>query len=223
MRVVTFYSYKGGVGRTLAAVNYALYLRGLRRKVVLIDFDLEAPGIDSKFLIDLSADQLGIVDYIVEYQETLRVPNIGKFSVNVPGSEGMPPMVLIPSGAYLEDRYFMSVHKINWDSLFSERLMGAAFFQQLLESISSSVFSGLCHYRLTDQRSGRRYHRLPRTQQLADEVVMMSSLAAESVRMTGHIRKRIVDGQVGISLGKRIDAKIVVSRIPHHRTDVLAN
>ncbi len=41
---VTFYSYKGGVGRTLALGNVAweAALRG--KRVVVIDFDLEAPG-----------------------------------------------------------------------------------------------------------------------------------------------------------------------------------
>jgi len=44
-RVVTFYSFKGGVGRTMALANAAVLLacRGLR--VLAIDFDLEAPGL----------------------------------------------------------------------------------------------------------------------------------------------------------------------------------
>jgi hypothetical protein len=41
MRVITFYSYKGGVGRTLAAANFALYLAKLGQRTVVIDFDLE--------------------------------------------------------------------------------------------------------------------------------------------------------------------------------------
>jgi MinD-like ATPase involved in chromosome partitioning or flagellar assembly len=49
MKVITFYSYKGGVGRTLAASNFAVYLAKLGLKTVVIDFDLEAPGIDAKF------------------------------------------------------------------------------------------------------------------------------------------------------------------------------
>ncbi|HEX4960692.1 MAG TPA: AAA family ATPase [Thermoanaerobaculia bacterium] len=48
-RVVTFYSYKGGVGRTLALVNTAhvLALEGWR--VLMVDFDLEAPGMTHFF------------------------------------------------------------------------------------------------------------------------------------------------------------------------------
>ncbi len=48
-RLYCSYSYKGGVGRTLAAANFAVYLAKLGQKTVVIDFDLEAPGMDSKF------------------------------------------------------------------------------------------------------------------------------------------------------------------------------
>lgn len=41
---VTFYSYKGGVGRTLALLNVAALLARQGRKVVAVDLDLEAPG-----------------------------------------------------------------------------------------------------------------------------------------------------------------------------------
>ena len=41
--IYTFYSYKGGAGRSMALANVArwFYLQGLR--VVMIDWDLEAP------------------------------------------------------------------------------------------------------------------------------------------------------------------------------------
>ena len=43
--IATFYSYKGGVGRTMAMANVAVLLaqRGLR--VLAVDWDLEAPGL----------------------------------------------------------------------------------------------------------------------------------------------------------------------------------
>ena len=47
MYVVTFYSYKGGVGRTMALVNTAVELATNGRKVLIVDFDLEAPGIST--------------------------------------------------------------------------------------------------------------------------------------------------------------------------------
>ena len=41
---VTFDSFKGGVGRTMALINVAAILAGRGRRVLMIDFDLEAPA-----------------------------------------------------------------------------------------------------------------------------------------------------------------------------------
>ncbi|MGH8524572.1 MAG: hypothetical protein ACREXY_10245, partial [Gammaproteobacteria bacterium] len=47
--VVTFYSYKGGTGRSMALVNcaglIAQHLPDKTKPILLIDFDLEAPGL----------------------------------------------------------------------------------------------------------------------------------------------------------------------------------
>jgi cellulose biosynthesis protein BcsQ len=43
-RFIAFYSHKGGVGRSLALTNTAYLLAKAGRKVLIIDFDLEAPG-----------------------------------------------------------------------------------------------------------------------------------------------------------------------------------
>lgn len=43
-RIFTFYSYKGGVGRSMALLNMAYYLHARGRHVLIVDLDLEAPG-----------------------------------------------------------------------------------------------------------------------------------------------------------------------------------
>ena len=48
METVAFYSYKGGVGRTLLVANTAQFLAMSGRKVVAVDLDLEAPGLHQK-------------------------------------------------------------------------------------------------------------------------------------------------------------------------------
>ncbi|MFN7998764.1 MAG: hypothetical protein U0Q18_34390 [Bryobacteraceae bacterium] len=42
--IVTFYSYKGGTGRTMALTNIA-YLLAQNHRVLIVDWDLEAPGL----------------------------------------------------------------------------------------------------------------------------------------------------------------------------------
>jgi CobQ/CobB/MinD/ParA nucleotide binding domain len=44
-RIVAFYSYKGGVGRSLALANTGVTLAARGHKVLLVDLDLEAPGL----------------------------------------------------------------------------------------------------------------------------------------------------------------------------------
>ena len=54
-RIVTFYSYKGGTGRSMALANFAWILAASGKKVLTIDWDLEAPGLHRffrPFLID---------------------------------------------------------------------------------------------------------------------------------------------------------------------------
>ena len=44
-KLITFYSYKGGVGRTFLLANVAALLRRWGAKVLCVDWDLEAPGL----------------------------------------------------------------------------------------------------------------------------------------------------------------------------------
>jgi MinD-like ATPase involved in chromosome partitioning or flagellar assembly len=48
-RIITFYSYKGGVGRTLALANIGVLLAKRKKRVLLMDWDLEAPGLERYF------------------------------------------------------------------------------------------------------------------------------------------------------------------------------
>ena len=44
-QIFTFYSFKGGVGRSMAVLNLAFALAAKGRHVLVLDMDLEAPGI----------------------------------------------------------------------------------------------------------------------------------------------------------------------------------
>ena len=76
MQTITFYSYKGGVGRTLAMANVAKWLSEFKKRVCMIDFDLEAPGLHFKFRQQLKTFEFkrGIVDYIHDFVVTKEVP-----------------------------------------------------------------------------------------------------------------------------------------------------
>ena len=68
-RIITFYSYKGGVGRSMALLNVAYTLQSLGRHVLVIDLDLEAPGVSgfltrNKELEPHPSDQPDVVDFL---------------------------------------------------------------------------------------------------------------------------------------------------------------
>lgn len=48
-KVLTFYSYKGGVGRSMALANISVLLASKGHKILIVDWDLEAPGIEQYF------------------------------------------------------------------------------------------------------------------------------------------------------------------------------
>jgi MinD-like ATPase involved in chromosome partitioning or flagellar assembly len=64
--IVTFHSYKGGVGRTTLVAAYAIWLANgdPPRRVAVIDLDLEAPGIGS--LLG-AATERGVLDVLVDH------------------------------------------------------------------------------------------------------------------------------------------------------------
>ena len=94
MKTIAFYSYKGGVGRTLALSNIARRLADFGKKVIMLDLDLEAPGLHTKFS-NFQWDrkvESGIVDYIYEYAINHKIP--AKISDKIP--IGTPTAIIIP-------------------------------------------------------------------------------------------------------------------------------
>ena len=49
--IVTFYSFKGGVGRSMALANIARWFQLCGLNVVAVDWDLEAPGLETFFMV----------------------------------------------------------------------------------------------------------------------------------------------------------------------------
>jgi hypothetical protein len=77
METVAFYSYKGGVGRSLLLANAARFLAARGEGVVALDFDFEAPGLHYKFGGSRVSDALpqgGVVPYLIATAEGAASP-----------------------------------------------------------------------------------------------------------------------------------------------------
>ena len=63
--IVSFFSFKGGVGRTSTLVATALTLARNGHRVAIVDLDLEAPGLGTIFSPD-NFNNPGVIDYLLE-------------------------------------------------------------------------------------------------------------------------------------------------------------
>ncbi len=114
MKTFTFYSYKGGTGRSLLLANTARYLALLGHRVVAADFDFEAPGLHYKLNISPPGQRVadaiperGAVDYLLAAAQGDRPPkSLRPYVVAVPlprsakGSLHLMPAGAAPTGAY---------------------------------------------------------------------------------------------------------------------------
>ncbi len=102
--VVTFYSFKGGVGRSTALVFVDNILATHRLRVVMIDFDLEAPGLSLMYSSEeAAAGSYGVLDYI---HQRLLTPNENQPQINECIRQIDIPargeLYLVPAGEYDE-------------------------------------------------------------------------------------------------------------------------
>ncbi len=72
-KVITFYSFKGGVGRSMALANIACLLaKKHNKRVLMLDWDLDAPGLHQFFHnAGISDSEKGLIDFFVEIQDII--------------------------------------------------------------------------------------------------------------------------------------------------------
>ncbi len=99
-RIVTFYSYKGGVGRTTALALFASYLSiHQEKKVFVIDCDFEAPGLINFFNVSSeSTPKSGVVEYFKDKEAGFKI-NLEDYLYEVSNEYcGDGKIWLMPSG-----------------------------------------------------------------------------------------------------------------------------
>jgi len=117
METVAFYSYKGGVGRSLLLANAARFLATLGKGVVALDFDFEAPGLHYKLGNAASSEALpegGAVPYLIATAEgATSPPPLEKHLVSLPvpsSSEGW--LRLMPAGPAPRQAYWTAFKEL---------------------------------------------------------------------------------------------------------------
>jgi tetratricopeptide (TPR) repeat protein/MinD-like ATPase involved in chromosome partitioning or flagellar assembly len=217
-RVITFYSYKGGTGRSMALANVAWVLAGAGKRVLVIDWDLEAPGLHryfAPFLIDreLGASD-GLIDLIDRYAcAAIAPPPAGEplpadwwheltdFSEHVLGVafDGFPSgggIDLLPAGRQ-GPTYAAKVSAFNWQNFF-DRLGGGGFLDALRERARREY-----DYVLIDSRTGVSDTAGICTAQMPDTLVVCFTYNNQSIKGAAAVAASALQLQEGLAEQRR--------------------
>ena len=175
MYTVTFYSFKGGVGRTMALANVAYSLVEMGRNVVVLDFDLEAPGLDT-MLTKLRDERLGsqrggasgILEFVSDYLAGQKAPVVTDYVHPVFRHASGGTLWIMPAGR-ADDSYADRLAAIDWGRLYAEE-GGYYLFEHLRQQIAVAIGAD---YLLVDSRTGHTDIGGICTRQLADAVVVL--------------------------------------------------
>jgi cellulose biosynthesis protein BcsQ len=128
--VVTFYSFKGGVGRTMALANIAVLLAQRGKRVLAVDWDLEAPGLHQYFAERSDGQKSGGLLELLH--QGLRHPgeppqwheHISRIELPARGK-----LDLLPAGAF-DNQYAQRLEDFGWHNFFADR-NGGQFIEHL--------------------------------------------------------------------------------------------
>ena len=148
-QIVTFYSYKGGVGRSMALANVAVLLSSWGYKTLIIDWDLEAPGIENYFREFISIKEVykkeGVIDLLLNLNND---PNRWTEMVTPIFLDSQSnPLHLISSGKQ-DENYFDKIRKFDIDTFYDE-LDGGYHLENLRKELKENY-----DFVLIDSRTG---------------------------------------------------------------------
>ncbi|MCD4739446.1 MAG: hypothetical protein K8R89_09360 [Anaerolineae bacterium] len=222
--IYTFYSYKGGVGRsmTLANVGELFYQTGL--KVLLVDWDLEAPGLDRFFALDVEkmAARPGVVDMLLDYKHQMTqewTAEAGQFPFKKPSdliidlhpdsSKGR--LWLLTAGQRDKAnfaRYANAILTFDWKD-FYDNWVGEAYFEWLRQQ-----FLEMADVVLIDSRTGITEMGGVCTYQLGEVIVMFCGTSQQSLdgtdRMVTELKSSVVEEARG---GRSLEVVVVPARV----------
>ncbi|MEL7067522.1 MAG: hypothetical protein AAGN15_02580 [Cyanobacteria bacterium J06581_3] len=247
--IYTFYSYKGGVGRSMALANVAetLYQNGLR--VLMIDFDLEAPGLGRFFLNSEHQDRdllnrLGLIDLLNSYIDSLHLYHMGvgrhdsedeqeilpfkfepiqSFITPLYGKNSLGgELSIITSGKRSEDsfnKYAESVREFNWKDFYKEK-EGTIFFDWLVQEVTKKDVSDVV---LIDSRTGLTEMGGACTHHLADVVVLLVTPNEQDFYDTLKIARSLKNPKLQKVRGRTLNLVFVPSRVDNAESEKQTN
>jgi WD40 repeat protein/cellulose biosynthesis protein BcsQ len=213
-KVIVFYSYKGGTGRTMALANLACLLASREEKqsgkgILMIDWDLEAPSLHRYFhdcfenRFGNNHDEFRHHPGLIDFFEALNGEIESNHSESVDArvltdifqrlnidsyiiQSDIPSLHLLKAGCFNKD-YPERVTRFNWEKLFN-RSLEKNLFQQLMEH-----FTQRYSYVLIDSRAGITDQSSICTAILPDKLVTIFTPNLQSLEGLSDVIKFAVD------------------------------
>src|SRR5215510_10868817 len=203
--IITFYSYKGGTGRSMAVANMAWILASSGKRVLTVDWDLEAPGLHRYYAPFLSDKDLtgseGLIDLLIEFRDATAVGHAGAGEDNWHEAYAdISPYVvsldwdfprggtldLLPSGRQGAS-YSARINSFDWEE-FYERRGGGVFLEAVKEKMRADY-----DYVLIDSRTGVSDTSGICTVQMPDAVVVCFTLNNQGIKGSAAVTHSIYE------------------------------
>src|SRR5262245_6705971 len=203
--IITFYSYKGGTGRSMAVANVAWILASSGKRVLTVDWDLEAPGLHRYYAPFLSDKDLtgseGLIDLLIEFRDATATgddgsggdnwydsyADISAYAVSLDWDfPGGGTLDLLPAGRQGAS-YSARVNSFDWVE-FYERRGGGVFLEAIKEKMRADY-----DYVLIDSRTGVSDTSGICTVQMPDAVVVCFTLNNQSVKGSAAVAHSIYE------------------------------
>lgn len=224
-RVITFYSFKGGVGRTMALANVAHRLavrHGLN--VIAVDWDLEAPGLPTFFSLPKKtlAKSRGLLDYCEAWEAAYAnnaesppdplsylVPVQTHSKAETKSKDEAKGILRLMSAGRQDAHYDARLGRFDWKR-FYERSAGAGAVEHLRNTLAANA-----DVVLIDSRTGLTDPGGICTIQIPDAVVLMTAPNKQSLEGIERVAQSIAQASREQRAGKELARVFLcMSRIP---------
>ncbi len=192
--IITFYSYKGGVGRTMALANVATLMSQWGYNVLIVDWDLEAPGLEfffQKYLrigLESVLQKEGVLNLLYKFLDgqidASKVPDLQNYLVEIEVPDSNAPLHFFTAGKR-DEEYTTRVSSLDLEVFYEKD--GGYFLETLREHWKQTY-----DFVLIDSRTGITDIGGICTIQLPDILVLLFTATEQSLQGIVNIAQRTV-------------------------------
>lgn len=192
-KVITFYSYKGGVGRSFALANVGVVLAQWGFKVLLVDWDIEAPGLNYYFPEQASRSK-GVVDFLGQHHGDI---DWRDFAAQIANEGWESNLYLMPAiGPQHERSLATKVQQLDWKRLFRNHRLGERLENLRAQWIESFDFV------LLDSRTGITDFSGVTTALLPDAICFMFTANEQSLMGCKSVVRRAMSARKNLPIDR---------------------